>query len=59
MDTSKDYFPQVMFGSEIEPVPRVFIAPQRYIQGQGVLDHIGRYLSLVNARRAGILISRR
>jgi len=59
VDTSKDYFPQVMFGSEDNLVPRVLVAPQRYIQGQGVLDHVGRYLSLVNARRAGILISKR
>jgi glycerol dehydrogenase len=59
MDTSKSYFPQVMFGSDTEQVPRVFVAPQRYIQGKGVLDNVGRYLSLVNAKRAGILISKR
>jgi glycerol dehydrogenase len=35
----------------------VFIAPQRYVQGEGALAHIGRYLSLVRARRVAILIS--
>jgi glycerol dehydrogenase len=39
--------------------PRVFIAPQRYIQGPGVVDRIGRYLTLVNVRRVAILISDR
>jgi glycerol dehydrogenase len=37
----------------------VLLAPQRYIQGNGVLDHMGSYLSLLNARRAGILVSTR
>jgi len=40
-------------------VPRVFISPQRYIQGPGVIDSIGRYLRLVNVRRVAILISDR
>lgn len=39
--------------------PRVFISPQRYIQGPGVIDNIGRYLRLVNVRRLAILISDR
>ncbi len=59
MDTSKDYFPHVMFGGEGSSVPRVMVAPQRYIQGEGVLDHVGRYLSLVKARRVAMLISKR
>jgi glycerol dehydrogenase len=37
--------------------PRVFISPQRYIQGPGVLADMGRYLSLVRARRAAVLIT--
>jgi glycerol dehydrogenase len=40
-------------------VPRVFISPQRYIQGRGVLRSIGRYLSLVRVKRAAILVSER
>ncbi|HEY2387206.1 MAG TPA: glycerol dehydrogenase [Candidatus Binatia bacterium] len=54
MDVSNAYLPAVVFAPS---APRAFIAPQRYIQGAGVLAHIGRYLSLVGARRAAILIS--
>ena len=53
------YFPHGIFSGRGEPTPRVFVAPQRYIQGVGVLDHIGRYLGLLNAKRTGVLISRR
>ncbi len=53
------YLPHGLFmRAGLEP-PRVLIAPQRYIQGDGVLDQTGRYLSLVNSQRVGILISRR
>lgn len=52
------YFPSLVFAPE-GPVgaPRVFIAPQRYVQGPGVLDRLGRYLSLVGPRCAAILVS--
>jgi glycerol dehydrogenase len=53
------YFPQELFAPAKAPVPRVMIAPQRYVQGEGVLDEAGRYLSLLRPERAGILISRR
>jgi glycerol dehydrogenase len=53
------YFPQMVFTGEGERVPRVLVAPQRYIQGNGVLDHMGRYLTLLNAKRAGMVISGR
>jgi glycerol dehydrogenase len=59
MSTSGEYFPQAIFSGDDNLVPRVLIAPQRYIQGQGVLHHTGKYLSLVNTRRAGILVSKR
>ncbi len=52
------YFPQALFSAG-DPAPRVFVSPQRYIQGDGVVDHIGSYLSLVNARRSAILVSKR
>lgn len=38
-------------------VPRVLIAPARYIQGEGVLEHLGRYLSVVPSTRPALLIS--
>jgi glycerol dehydrogenase len=59
LNTVATYFPHAIFASEDHPVPRVLVAPQRYIQGDGVLDHTGRYLSLLNAGRAGVLVSER
>lgn len=56
MQISNAYVPNEVFAPE-GVVPRVFIAPQRYIQGKGVLAHMGRYLSLVRVRCAAILIS--
>lgn len=46
------------------PSPRVFIAPQRRIQGRGVLGATGRYLSLVrsavlDAHRLGTSVAQR
>lgn len=57
----KAFFPQPIYG---QPgvggqVPRVLAAPPKYIQGPGVLQHIGRYLSVVHAQRVGILASAR
>jgi glycerol dehydrogenase len=40
-------------------VPRVFVAPQRYIQGQEVLGDVGRYLSLLPAKRVAVMMSER
>jgi glycerol dehydrogenase len=57
MDITTAYLPGAVFAPGDGAVPRVFIAPQRYVQGKDVLAHIGRYLSLVRARRAAILIS--
>ena len=56
---SEPYFPQLLFASPSGNTPRVMIAPPRYIQGDGVLDDLGRYLSLLKARRAAVLISKR
>jgi len=62
MQTPEPYQPASIYapqGDGDAVTPRVFIAPQRYIQGPGVLDSIGRYLTLVNVRRVAILISDR
>jgi len=55
----KEYFPQEVFAGDASPQhsPRTIIAPHRYIQGDGVLDHLGRYLSIVPSRRPAILIT--
>lgn len=62
MKTPTAYFPHAIFAPgnrNDRPLPRVFIAPQRYIQGQGVLGDVGRYLSLLPAKRVAVLTSAR
>ena len=53
------YLPRSIFTGRNEPTPRVMVAPQRYIQGPGVINQIDRYISLVNVSRAAILASKR
>lgn len=62
MQLSDAYWPPSVFAPESSAGKgprRVFISPQRYVQGAGVLQEMGRFFSLVEARRAGILISER
>jgi glycerol dehydrogenase len=62
MPTPKPYNPSVIFApasADGAITPRVFISPQRYVQGPGVIDDIGRYLRLVRVRSVAILISDR
>ena len=56
---NKPYLPASIFNGRNETAPRVMVAPQRYIQGPGVLNHIDRYLSLMSIHRVGILASKR
>ncbi len=58
-DNPQPYYPHEVFTGKGEPPSRVFVSPQRYIQGAGVANHVGRYLSLLNAKRTGVLISKR
>src|SRR2546430_17598335 len=54
------YRPHGIFAVEDGPhrsVPRVLIAPHRYIQGDRILAHLGRYLALLPSTRAALLIS--
>lgn len=60
MSNPKPYLPQDIFapeGTDLSSESRVLIAPPRYIQGKGVMDNLGRYLSLVPCTRAAILMS--
>ncbi len=60
MSSSTPYLPPVVFSTPNAPNsndPRVLIAPSRYIQGDGILDHLGRYLSIVPSKCAAILFS--
>jgi len=59
MNVHELFAPDAIFGggpAGASP-PRVLAAPSRYIQGDGVLSQLGRYLPLVPSRRAVILIS--
>jgi glycerol dehydrogenase len=54
------FFPQAIYGSatlDPERVPRVLIAPHRYVQGQGTLDHLGKYISILPSERPAVLLS--
>ncbi len=52
--------PKTVFAQANATPPRVLIAPQRYIQGPGVINHTGHYISsLLKVKRAGILASKR
>ena len=60
MPQSSPFLPHPVCSIEDGPrpsVPRVFISPQRYIQGAGALDHLGRYLSLLPGNRVALLTS--
>ena len=51
------FLPGSVFGSTDRAPPQVLAAPSRYIQGDGVLADLGRYLSILRARHAAVLIS--
>ncbi len=58
--TAVPFNPTSVFAHAGETPPRVLTAPQRYIQGAGVLKHSGHYISsLMNVKRAAILASAR
>lgn len=62
MKLSSAYLPHEIFAPSSprdSPAPRVFIAPQRYVQGQGALGSMGRYLSVMRVKRVGLLMSER
>lgn len=51
------FLPDAVFGTSNRTPPQVFAAPSRYIQGDGVLAELGRYLSIINSRHTAVLIS--
>lgn len=61
MNTRQPFLPDPIFADgagKQGALPQVLAAPSRYIQGDGVLDQLGRYLSLVPSGRAAILITK-
>lgn len=61
MEISDVYFPWDTFARARGGLgsPRVFIAPQRYVQGRDVLAEIGRYMTLLGVDRVVMLASER
>ena len=58
--SKQPYSPVTVFAEENRTPPRVFVSPQRYVQGAGVIDRTGHYIhSLMDVKRAAILASRR
>ena len=54
---SAPYFPQVLFAPIEERAVRGVVAPQRYMQGPGVLERLGRALQVMSVSHAAVLIS--
>jgi glycerol dehydrogenase len=60
MSAHQPFTPDAVFGAgatQGSTPPQVLAAPSRYIQGDGVLTQLGRYLALVPSRRTAVLIS--
>ncbi len=57
--SSQAFFPQPVYAPTNATVPRVLLAPPKYVQGPGVLAQSGRYCSMLGYARVGILASAR
>ena len=55
----KPYSPRAFFSGFNDALPRVLLSPQKYIQGPGVLNHLGNHLALLTVKRAAVLGSKR
>ncbi len=55
------FLPAAIYAGEPHnlPTPRVMLAPPKYIQGERVLEQIGRYLEIYDFRRFAVLASAR
>lgn len=51
------FLPEAVFGNTDRTPPQVLAAPSRYIQGDGVLADLGRYLAVLRTQHAAVLIS--
>ena len=60
MTAREPFFWQSIFTDEMTNtpnIPRAFISPHRYIQGQGITTHLGSFLSLVPCKTPAVIIS--
>ena len=53
------YSPRAFFSGLGDTLPRVLLSPQKYVQGPGVLNHLGEHLSLLAVEKAVVLGSKR
>lgn len=62
-DTGSKYepfSPDKVFSAEVSSnkiIPNVLNSPQKYIQGDGVLNDLGLYLGLIHSKHAAVLVS--
>jgi glycerol dehydrogenase len=60
MSTHKPYSPQEIFAggrNDDAPPPRVMLAPHRYVQGAGTIDHLGSYISIIASKNPAVLMT--
>ena len=60
MSKHKPYFPQEIYDSGMNddaPPPRVILAPHRYIQGAGIIDHLDSYISILDSKKPAVLMT--
>lgn len=60
MSMREPFSPQHIFSghpAETPEPPRVLISPHRYIQGKDVIDHLGRYISILPSKRPVVLMT--
>ena len=50
--TDASYSPRAFFRGLDDPLPRVLLSPQKYVQGSGALNHLGKHLALLDVQRA-------
>lgn len=56
--TAPDTFdPTAVYGERGSSLPRVLVAPHRYVQGRGVLDRLPECLGVVGTRRPALLLT--
>ena len=53
------YSPRAFFTGLGDRLPRVLLSPQKYVQGPGVLNHLGEHLSLLAVEKVAVLGSKR
>ena len=61
MSNPEQFAPEKVFSAEVSAdniIPRVLNSPRKYIQCEGALGNLGFYLSLMNSRHAGVIITR-